>query len=483
MLAVLSLTHSAHGQPPLLPAPVALALKHHGLPTKGLSIYVHEIGKAEPVLAVDADTPRNPASTMKLLTTLAALEELGPAYTWKTEVYADGAIANGRLDGDLFLKGYGDPYLVIEHFWRLLRALRNDGLHTIAGDLAIDQSYFAPEPEDPADFDARPTRAYNVLPQALLVNFQAVHFRFLPQQKGVRIVADPPLLIDNRLKMEPGPCRTGGNDINVRAPASGGGKVIVSGHYAATCGEREMFRVVAEPAPYIYGVFKALWAEQGGVLAGAAREKTTTPQATLLHTAYSPPLADVIRSINKHSNNVMTRQLLLTLGAEQLGAPGTTEKGIHVLRAWLRKRNLDFPELVLTNGAGLSRAERISARHLGELLLAAYASPYMPEFISSLPISSMDGTLKRRFGQDLEGRLHLKTGSLNGVRTMAGFVLDSAGRRLVVVYLHNHTRLGSTAADAVQQALLEWIYRRPAVASDRDDRSFRNGPGPEVATK
>jgi D-alanyl-D-alanine carboxypeptidase/D-alanyl-D-alanine-endopeptidase (penicillin-binding protein 4) len=458
----------AYAGPDGLPLPVVQVLKHHGFPTRGLSVYVHEIGRDEPVLSVEANRPRQPASVMKLLTTLAALEELGPAWQWKTEVYAAQPVQDGRLAGDLYIKGYGDPYLVIEHFWRLLRALRAGGLETIEGDLVIDQSHFAREAGDPGDFDDQPLRAYNVLPNALLVNFQAVNFRFTPQppDKRVQIVADPlpaNVEIENRVTLVDGVCRGWARrlDMKVRHEKDRT-RVIFSGAYDAGCGSNELFRVVSEPAPYILGLFRALWTELGGRFTGGVREAAVPPEATLLHTAYSPPLADIVRSINKFSNNVMTRQLLLTLGAEQGGAPGTTGKGIDAVQEWLRRKNLAFPELVLENGAGLSRAETISARHLGQVLLAGWQSPYMPEFVSSLPIAAMDGTLRRRFnGAALEGQMHLKTGLLRDVRSVAGYVRDRAGRRMAVVCLHNHARADSAAGEAVQEAVLQWVYERP----------------------
>ncbi|MEW6331688.1 MAG: D-alanyl-D-alanine carboxypeptidase/D-alanyl-D-alanine-endopeptidase [Pseudomonadota bacterium] len=451
-----------------LPLPVAQVLKHHGFPTRGLSVYVHEIGRDEPVLSVEANRPRQPASVIKLLTTLAALEELGPAWQWKTEIYAAQPVQDGRLAGNLHIKGYGDPYLVIEHFWRLLRALRATGLETIEGDLVLDQGHFAPEAGDPGDFDDQPLRAYNVLPRALLVNFQAVNFRFIPQpsDKRLQIVADPlpaNVEIDNRVTLADGACRGWARQLDMKVRhEKDRTRVTFSGAYDVACGNNELFRVVSEPAPYVLGLFRALWTELGGKFAGGVREAAVPPEAQLLHTAYSPPLADIVRSINKFSNNVMTRQLLLTLGAERGGAPGTTGKGIDAVREWLRRKNLAFPELVLENGAGLSRAETISARHLGQVLVAGWQSPYMPEFVSSLPIAAMDGTLRRRFnGAALEGQMHLKTGLLRDVRSVAGYVRDRAGRRMAVVCLHNHARADSAAGEAVQEALLQWVYERP----------------------
>ncbi len=448
-----------------LPEPVARALKSAGFSTRGLSIYVHEVGQERPLLTVAADTPRNPASTIKLLATLVALEELGPAYTWRTEAYAGGPVRDGKLEGDFYLKGYGDPYLVIERFWHFLRTLRNGGLNEIAGDLVLDQSYFAKEAADPADFDGRPLRAYNVLPQALLVNFQAVNFKFLPEAGRVRIIADPlpaHMEIVNRVKLKYNRCRGWARRLKMRLRNAGQQQqVIFSGRYNAACGKNEIFRVVSEPAPYIHGVFRTLWTEQGAWFNGGVREGTVPFDAELLHTGYSLPLADIVRAINKYSNNVMTRQLLLTLGAERLAPPGTTDKGIRVVRAWLDRHGLNFPELVLDNGAGLSRKERISARHLGELLLAAHESPYMPEFMSSLPVFAVDGTLRKRFGGELAGRVHLKTGTIDNVRAMAGYLLDRRGRRMVVVSLHNRWRADSRAGEMVQDALLNWVYQRP----------------------
>lgn len=464
-LLMAALTQAAPSE--TLPAEVARTLKQHGLSARGLSVYVHEIGQPEPILAVSADTPRNPASTMKLLTTLVALEELGPAYTWKTEAYASAPVRDGVLDGDLYIKGYGDPYLVIEHFWRFLRALRKGGLTEIRGDLVIDQGFFEPAPGQPADFDRRPHRAYNVQPYALLVNFQAVHFRFLPQprQQRVQIVADPQpaqLVIDNRVRLTKGPCRGGARGVGLQqTERAGAQKMVFRGRYSSHCGEDDFYRVVAEPNNYIHGVFKTLWQEMGGRITGGVREAAVPPNAIQLHGSISPPLSEIIRVINKYSNNVMTRLLLLTLAAEKMGAPGTVENGITVIHDWLKQHDLKFEELVLENGSGLSREERISARHLGAVLLTAWQSPYMPEFLASLPIMSVDGSLRNSPGGGLAGRAHIKTGGLDDVRSQAGVLLDERGRRVVVVILHNSSSANTYAGKAVQEAVLSWVNNRP----------------------
>lgn len=457
------------------PPSITEALKRHGLSRQGLSVYVHVLGEREPRLAVAADVPRNPASVLKLVTTLAALEELGPAYQWKTELYGTAPVHDGRLDGDLYIKGYGDPYLVMEHFWRMLREARLAGLQTIAGDLVLDQSYFAEAEGEPGDFDGQATRPYNVLPRALLVNFQAVHFRLLPQSsQQLRVIADPPVPFENRIKLLAGPCGSNGRDWSIRQNDKSPTQLLLVGSYRADCGEDQLFRVLSEPGPYIYGLFQTLWREQGGQLLGKWREAPIPPQATLLQTFHSPTLAEVVRSINKYSNNVMARQLLLTLGAERYGAPATVDKGVQAVRDWLQQRGLVFPELILENGAGLSRAERISARSLGRLLQAAFDGPYMPEFVSALPVSAVDGTLAHRFNGPLAGRMHLKTGSLNDVRSVAGYVLDSAGRRVIVVILHNDRRAEGIAGLAVQQAVLEWVFGSTPLPETTTGQSVTN---------
>lgn len=469
-LVLLAFCVSAHADSATsrsLPEPVARLLRHYHMSPRGLSIMVLPAQGGEPALAFNADVPRSPASTLKLLTTLVALEQLGPAYTWKTEAYSNAPIHDGRLEGDLYIKGYGDPDLVIESFWRFLHGLRDLGISEIAGNLVVDQSYFAPEAGGPADFDDRPLRPYNVLPSALLVNFQAVRLRFFPEkeQRRVRIVADPlpdNLDIVNHLRLVSGSCHGWMRDIVMQIGESKGRqRVIFSGRYPAECGYNDTYRALSDPLHYTGGAFRELWTAMGGRFSGTVRDGQVPENARLLYTGHSPPLAEIIRSINKFSNNVMTRELLLTLGADLQGPPGTIKGGAKVVRDWLARNNLSFPELVVDNGSGLSRDARISARHMANLLVAAYNSPYMPEYFASLPILSVDGTMKQRLdGSALSGRAHLKTGSLNGVRSTAGIMQDSKGRRMVVVCLHNDPRADTPAGQAVQDALLKWIYAR-----------------------
>jgi D-alanyl-D-alanine carboxypeptidase/D-alanyl-D-alanine-endopeptidase (penicillin-binding protein 4) len=203
-------------------------------------------------------------------------------------------------------------------------------------------------------------------------------------------------------------------------------------------------------------LFKTLWQDSGGSLAGRLRVAPVPPGASLLVTSESPPLADVIRSINKFSNNVMARHLLLTLGAERMGAPGTVEKGDRVVAEFLSRRGIAAPDLRVENGAGLSRESRVSAHSLVKILLAAEQSSYRPEFISSLGLAGLDGTVRRRFrDEEFVGHMHLKTGTLSGVHALAGYVDSASGRRFAVAIIQN----GAGWPDESQAAVLRWLYR------------------------
>ncbi|MBS4097929.1 MAG: D-alanyl-D-alanine carboxypeptidase/D-alanyl-D-alanine-endopeptidase [Sulfuricella sp.] len=443
------------------PPTVAKALHEAGIPEQYVAIYLRETGATKPLLEHQSRAPLSPASTMKLVTTYAALELLGPAYTWQTGLLAETAPQNGMLEGDLYLKGSGDPALTIERFWLLLRDLRQLGVRELRGDLILDDSRFAAPGGDPGAFDNAPLRPYNALPDALLVNFKSTRFRLLPGDNGtgVRLIADPAppqLVVENRLRGVEGECGDWREGIETSVERNGGAtvKVAFSGDYPLACGERNWHLALFDNTTYVSSLFRLLWEEMGGVLRGAAKRGVTPAAARLLASSESRQLADVVRDVNKFSNNVMARQLLLTLGN------GSSEAGAQALNAWLAEKGQRFPELAIENGSGLSRRERISAEHLGELLAAAWRSPVMAEFVASLPIAGIDGTMKKRLVErGVAGHAHIKTGSLKGVKAIAGYVHDRKGRQIVAVFLINHPN--AAAGQAAQDALLEWIYQRP----------------------
>ncbi len=450
-----------------LPPAVEQALKRAQIPLSGVAAYVQDVDGGRPHLAHNAEQAMNPASTIKLLTTYAALELLGPSYTWKTEAYAGGKLEGGVLQGNLILKGYGDPKLTLENFWLLLRRLRALGLRDIRGDLVLDRSYFEAAEYDPAKFDAEPLRAYNVGPDALLLNFKAVRFQFVPDadRRTVTVIAEPRpagLEFAAAVRATDGACGDWRAGIKADFQSNGGSaKANFSGSMPASCGERYWNASLLAQPNYVSGVFRQLWEELGGTLTGGWKDGSVPADARLLATAASAGNAEIVRDINKFSNNVMARQLFLTLGAEVLKLPGRSDRSAQVVQSWLAEKKLDFPELVLENGSGLSRQERISAEHMARLLLEAWRSAVMPELMSSLPLVAYDGTMRRRLRfESIAGQAHIKTGSLADARTLAGYVLDQRGQRHVVVLFVNHAN--AAAAQPAQDALLQWVYERGA---------------------
>ena len=393
-----------------LPQNIERVLMGHDIPDADVSIVVQPVDSDQPILSYLPTVPRDPASVMKLITTWSALEYLGPAYTWPTEAYFLGDFDGERLHGDLALKGYGDPGLVVEDYWNMLRALRRLGLTKIDGDLVVDDSYFDVVEDDPGDFDGQPYRTYNVVPNALLINFKAVQFEFVPDPMHgrVRVATDPVLAnleIKNRLSLVDGPCRgyQAGISFNHADPQALD-EVVVEGAFSRRCGTYVLPRAVLHHATYAYGLFETLWREIGGEFKGGLKREVVPETAQRALVWQSHPLGEVIRSINKNSNNVMTRQLLYTLGAEEFGAPGTRDKGLQAVREFLAARGFDLSSLAMQNGAGLSRGARISAALLTAILRAAAKSVYAPEFIASLSLGGLAGTFRRALRRGVDAR-------------------------------------------------------------------------------
>ncbi|MBL8487814.1 MAG: D-alanyl-D-alanine carboxypeptidase/D-alanyl-D-alanine-endopeptidase, partial [Rhodocyclaceae bacterium] len=327
-----------------LPGPVARALKSAGIPHSGVAVVVQEVDAVFPRVALNDRQPMNPASVMKLVTTFAALETLGPAYAWKTEARVAAPPAEGVLAGDLYLKGSGDPKLTVEQFWRLLRQVRARGVREIRGDLVLDRTAFDTATHDPGRFDDKPLRPYNVGPDALLVNFKALRLTLIPdpERRTVPVIAEPaPANLEILSLLKPGPGECGDWREALRADVTQQGdaaspryRLVLTGSYPAACGEKTWNLGILPQPQYVLGVFSELWAGLGGSLSGGVREGSAPADARLWASQESPPLADVVRDINKFSNNVMARQLFLTLGANG-GGPATADRAEAAIKAWL----------------------------------------------------------------------------------------------------------------------------------------------------
>lgn len=449
-----------------LPAGVRVVTSGYNLPADSYGLLVQEIGATAPLLAINADLPFNPASSIKTLTTLAALEVLGPAYTWETEIYPLGTISEGTLQGDLLIKGGGDPFLTEDYFRNMLKMLQRRGVTRISGDLVLDANLFDPSVSAAPPIDNETNRSYNVLPHALMVNFQTVNFYFYPHANGrdVVIKADPELpnlVITNQLRLENSACAGFQRGVSFREDPAEPNGVIFSGDYPARCSEFVLQRAVLDAPNYAYGLFRKLWQELGGEFSGALRLGTAPEEQEPLVVWQSEPLSDVIKSINKYSNNMMTRQLLLTLAFEKYGAPATVESGARAVEDYLAGLGIDYTDLVLDNGAGLSREARMTATLFNDVLQRGYSINTMPEFLASLPLAGEDGTMRTRLRNgDTRGSMHVKTGLLDGVASVAGYVHARSGRHFVVVSMLNNPQADAGPGQELADALLSWAYEQ-----------------------
>ncbi len=487
-----------------LPPEVLTALQRVRVPASALSVVVYDLARDQPALHWRQDEPQNPASLAKLLTTAAALDRLGPAWRWSTPVWLTGPLRDGVLEGSLVIKGSGDPTLVLERVWLLLRRVQALGVREIRGDIVLDGSAFALPDTHPGDFDGEPLRPHNVQPAALLLNYRSVVYTFLPDTAAgvARVAAEPPLagaVADRSVPLADGPC---GDWRSALKAGFEPGRTRFAGSYAAACGELAWPVADPQPATYDARLIAALWRELGGQLQGRVREGLAPTDTPPNFEWRSPPLAEVVRDINKFSNNVMAQQLFMTLALQAAPQrPATAEAARELLMGWVAERageppraaasaapaatrsalrqppsfrpqasqlpvrpadaaDVETPLLpaeaagppVIDNGSGLSRSTRISARQLARLLLQVYDRPVMSELMSSLPISGLDGTLRRSLATP--GRAHLKTGSLRDVNGIAGYVLSDSGRRYVLVAIVNHPQAGTVRP--VLDALVQW---------------------------
>ena len=458
LILCLAVAGAAQAQPnqPSLPPEVEAALARARLPRDAVVMLVAPVTGAAPRLAHRVDVPVNPASVAKLTTTFAALDLLGPAFAWSTPVFAEGNVRDGVLQGNLYIKGQGDPKLVIERLWLLLRRVQALGIRQVTGDIVLDGSAFQVPPVDPGAFDGEPLRPYNATPDALLVNFKSVVITFTPQGTQARVQVEPPLAgvqWPASVPLAEGEC--GDWRGGLTATWADATRPRFEGSFPRSCGERQWPVAFAEPGTYAVRAVAGLWREIGGQLGGRVREGVVPRGLQPVFESVSPTLGEVVRDINKFSNNVMAQQLFLTLALQQSGV-GTPAGARDVITQWWRERIGGDPP-AMDNGSGLSRQERITAAQLGRLLQVAWNSPSMPELLASLPVAGVDGTMRR--ARRTGTTAHLKTGSLRDVVAVAGFVDGPQGRRHVLVAIANHPNAG--AFRPVIDALVDWAAREP----------------------
>jgi len=448
-----------------MPAEVARAWAKTGLPESSMSMVIEEVGGSR-LAGVNAAEFKNPASVMKLLTTWAAVSELGPDFVWRTALLIDenAKISDtGVLSGPVYLRATGDPLILLEDLWRLLRELRFRGITQI-NDIVVDRSAFSEVAINPGDFDGMPDRPYNASPDAFMIGFGALRLVFTPdlQAKRWRAFVDPPITgvdIDSNIKYLDGSCRRGPN-VGIRMVENGNDvRFRVDGEAYGACGEFDFYRLAFDQQVFAARALRSMWTELGGTMTGDVKAGTTPNNAMPVAAHQSPPLAEVIRLVNKRSNNVMTRVLMLTLGAQFGPRPATVASSAGVVKQIISRQGIELGQTVVDNGSGLSRDARISADVMSDILQHAWRSPTMPEFVSSMAILGIDGTLRRRLSNnDARGYANMKTGALKNARAIAGYVLAKSGKRYVFVSLVNHPQ--AYKARNFENYVMDWLNER-----------------------
>ncbi len=506
LLVGLSVCSSAIAQP--LPKEVALALARAGVPASAISVLVQALpveasaaqrsahsataaaasptssaayptdlapGHAAiqtelalPLVKHRADASVNPASVMKLITTYAALDQLGGNFTWKNRIYTDGPLEAGVLHGNLIVRGSGDPKLVLERIEELFQQVLAKGVREVRGDILLDRRVFDVPDKNPADFDDEPLRPYNAVPDGLLINFKSLIFYFAPDAAAKRVLlrVEPPIAgveFPAEITASYGVC--GDWRSGLAGDFSSADRVTFSGRYALSCGERIWPVAYVAPRQYAARVMEAMWRKAGGQLSGTVREAALPTTARLLHTAPSLPLSDIIADVNKFSNNVMAQQVFLTLSSQlpSAGRTGSFAASQRSLAAWWKKQLPEVSPPVLDNGSGLSRRERASAAAINSLLQLAHGSAQSAVFANSLGIAGVDGTVarmrERNAASPAIGQAQLKTGTLKDVAAVAGYANAQNGQRYSLVAIINHPN--AAAARPALDALVEWVVKRP----------------------
>lgn len=446
----------AAAAPPTLPPAFAEALRTAQIEPSAVALVIQPVDAAAPSWSWQADKPLNPASLVKLITSAAALDTLGPAWQWQTPVWLQGSLdEQGRLDGALVVQGSGDPRLGSEQILRLLRRLQmQHGLREVRGPLVLDRSAFAPATRDPAAFDGEPWRVGNAQPEALLLQAKSISFTFRPEGAVVRITADPPFQPPQTLPLGSGACGDWREALKLDWSRAG---IRFGGSYPLACGEQAWTLADPEPATYAARLLELLGRSQG--LSWREVREGLAPADPPTWRLPGPSIADVVRDMNKSSSNLMAEQLLLSLARAAGVSPVSSDTAAAWLQAWFESHGgrVGGVPARLVNGSGLARETRVTSAQLAALLRWGWDQAWMPEWLASLPVAGLDGTLSRqptRFGP-MVGRAHLKTGTLRDATALGGFVHTREGRRLIVVALVNHPQ--ANAARPALDALLRWL--------------------------
>lgn len=409
-----------------------------------------------------------PASTLKVLTALAALEKLGPAYRGRTELSLAGEVVDGALEGDLYLRGFGNVDFTWQAFERMLHRLRNMGIREVRGDLVLDLGFFRPARADLGvpPFDEAPEFRYNVIPDALALNMNLVELDLVSDARRMGAVVMTPVdgvTVESRMRLVDRPCEDWEDYWKIPSVDRARGRIRIrlEGEFPRNCSATTAINVI-DRVEFAERVFRALWTRMGGTFGGRARQGEAPAGARLAAEHHSRPLSQLMHDIVKRSDNPVARIVFLTLGAlsDPTSAEPTARLADAEVRAWMERRGIDPKGLVLENGSGLSRLEKATPAQLAAVLAAARASEWAPELAAALPIVAIDGGMRRRLrGTPAAERSRIKTGTLRDSTAGAGYVKDEGGETYLFVAIVNHPNAKRYVARPIVDALIEWVAR------------------------
>lgn len=454
-----------------LPAAVASAIKASGLPAKSFGLYAQEVIGERTAFALNEDTPYTMASTTKIVTSLAALDLLGPYYRWRTSAFALGTLTDGKLVGDLLIVGGGNAQLTSADLAKWFKRMHDQGLREIDGDIVLDRYAFQLKPGDhkgtPMQSAGEPR---HVWPDAMTLDEGQLDVLVQPARSGRASVSLKPALsevkLDNRVTMGGG-CNatpTWMKDRNGRAT------VLVQGSWGAACGTRSISFVPPPDSGIAARALPAMWAAAGGVLNGKVVSAAIVPGVSPIPLGAdgepvqplsfdrSKPLTELVRDINKVSDNVGARNLMLSLSPGFPARPATLAGAQKTMEMWLRDQGLRDGDIEVENGSGLSHSERAKPRAMVQLLRKAWRAEQAQAFFDSLPIAGVDGTMKGRLiGSKAAGQAYLKTGTLNDTRALAGYVHGSSGKMYAVALMVNGA--DPAAGRPALDAMVAWLAK------------------------
>ena len=440
---------------------------------QNFGIKIHSLERNKTLYSVNSHRLFAPASNVKLLTTAMALKRLRPEYRFKTGLYATTPVGGETLRGDIFIKGFGDPNLVSEQMWLLVKELKNIPLRKVHGDIIADASFF--------DNNLRVktwkkggVEAYNAPLGALSFNFNTVTVHINPGEKpGDRpvVVVDPNIefiRVDNRARTVSKSKRS--RLIVNRIDQGGHNKITISGVVSVNHARETYYLNITRPAYYAASVFKDYLRQEGVEVTGKVRVGFVPEGAYEILSHSSMPLSLILRGLNKFSNNFVAEQILKTIGADIYGPPGTTLNGLRAMDEYMQSLKYKPEGFSILDGSGLSRQNRLSPDQIVSVFQDMYADlGVYPEFISALGVMGRDGNvLKRMNGHNSAERARVKTGTLNSVSALSGYFQSADGERFAFSILMNDLKCSNGQAKRLQDRIVRegLKFKRMNVTTD-----------------